>query len=110
MRCASVVAMAVVGMFVAGAASATTYTVTSANDSGPGSLRDAITQANASPGNNTVRFAIGNGSVILKPATPYPTTAGHVDIIGDSQPGYTSKPLIEIDASLLSAPAFHITS
>jgi hypothetical protein len=33
------------------------FTVTNVNDSGPGSLRDAITQANAAPDADTIVFA-----------------------------------------------------
>src|SRR5262245_18830759 len=35
------------------------FTVTNTDDSGPGSLRDAVQQANAQPGADTVRFAPG---------------------------------------------------
>ena len=46
----------------------TTYTVTTNADSGAGSLRDAITQANAHPGSTIVfdptAFTGGNASVI----------------------------------------------
>jgi parallel beta-helix repeat protein/predicted outer membrane repeat protein len=38
-------------------ASATTFEVTNTNDSGAGSLRDAIDQANANPGQDTITFA-----------------------------------------------------
>ena len=40
-----------------------TYTVTNPNDSGPGSLRDAIAQANTNPGPDAVAFAIPAGSL-----------------------------------------------
>jgi hypothetical protein len=43
-------ALAALCVFVAGALSATTYTVTNVNDSGAGSLRQAITDANANAG------------------------------------------------------------
>ncbi len=42
--------------FVAASAHAATFTVTNNSDSGAGSLRDAINQANASPGADTVNF------------------------------------------------------
>ena len=41
----------------AGPASAATIQVTNGNDAGPGSLRDAVNQANAAPGADTVTFA-----------------------------------------------------
>jgi hypothetical protein len=43
---------------------ATTFTVTSTANSGPGTLRDAIQQANASPGEDTIVFALPNPSTI----------------------------------------------
>ena len=54
----------------AGIASATTYTVTSTADSGAGSLRQAITDANASLGLDTIAFNItGSGVHTITPAT-----------------------------------------
>lgn len=48
------------------AANAATFTVTTLNDTGPGSLRDAIDQANRSAGTDTVNFAAGvSGSIVL---------------------------------------------
>ncbi|MEA2415371.1 MAG: hypothetical protein QOI58_2028 [Thermoanaerobaculia bacterium] len=50
--------------FVAGAASAATFTVTNTNATGPGSLVDAISQANASAGPHTINItASGTVSV-----------------------------------------------
>jgi YVTN family beta-propeller protein len=46
------------------AARAATFPVTNLNDSGAGSLRDAIGQANTSPGPDTITFAV-NGTIVL---------------------------------------------
>ena len=51
------------GHFIGPAAFAT-FVVTNNNDSGPGSLRDAIAQANASPGADTITFAV-TGTIVL---------------------------------------------
>ncbi|WP_394848472.1 right-handed parallel beta-helix repeat-containing protein [Pendulispora brunnea] len=57
------------GMFVAGAAHAASFSVTSTADSGVGSLRDAITQANATAGPHTITFAVA-GTINLATALP----------------------------------------
>jgi hypothetical protein len=44
----------------------TTYTVTSVADSGPGSLRDAIQQANGNPGPNEIDISLGSGAIVLE--------------------------------------------
>ncbi len=67
---------------------AANYTVTNTNDSGPGSLRQAILDANASPDLDTIDFNIpGVGPHIIQP------TSGQLDIVypviidGYIQPG-----------------------
>ncbi|HEY1598691.1 MAG TPA: right-handed parallel beta-helix repeat-containing protein, partial [Pirellulales bacterium] len=78
----------------------TVFSVTSTADSGAGSLRDAITQANANPGTDTIDFAIaGSGVQTITPLTQLPAITDPLTINGDSQPGYTGTPLIEIDGS-----------
>lgn len=46
------------------AAQAATFTVVNTNDSGPGSLRDAVTQANAAAGADTIVINVG-GTILL---------------------------------------------
>ena len=53
------------------AAQAATFTVTNTSDSGAGSLRQAILDANANPGLDTIAFDIpGAGVHTITPATP----------------------------------------
>lgn len=74
-------------------ASAATFTVTNTNDSGPGSLRDAITQANAAAGADTIAFNIsgagcdGAGVCTITPASLLPAISDTVLIDGYTQPG-----------------------
>jgi parallel beta-helix repeat protein len=74
-------------------------TVTTANDSGPGSLRQAILDANAIAGPNVIRFAIGSGLKTIAPASMLPAITDPVTIDGTTQPGYTGTPIIELDGS-----------
>src|SRR5262245_22263523 len=68
-------------------ASAATHTVTNVNDSGPGSLRQAILDSNAAPGFDIIEFAIpGSGVHTIATASPLPVTDG-LFIDGYSQPG-----------------------
>src|SRR4051812_35214114 len=85
---ARLVSAAILAVAISHVASAATFTVTSTNDSGVGSLRWAITNANATVGTNTIAFNIpGNGVKIISPATQYATIANPVVIDGYTQPG-----------------------
>ena len=73
--------------------SAATFTVTNTNDSGPGSLRQAITDANATPGADSIVFAIPSddpgchvfGLCEIHPTTNLPTITEQVTIDGYTQ-------------------------
>ena len=84
-----------------GLAAAATFTVTNTNDSGAGSLRQAITDANgAGAGPHTIAFDIPGGGVqTIAPATSLPTisiSSGGLTIDGTTQPGYSGSPLIDV--------------
>ena len=83
----------------AGAASATVFTVTNTADTGAGSLRQAITSANAASGADEVRFNIpGAGShTIAVTSAPLPVVTGRLKIDGATEPGFAGIPLIRID-------------
>lgn len=78
-------------------ANAAVFTVTTTADSGPGSLRQAILDANASPGADIITFLIpvagnrfeGSGSntyAVIELATALPTISEGVVIDGSTQP------------------------
>ncbi len=82
---------------------ASVLTVENANDTGPGSLRQALLDANASPGPDLIRFSFtGSGAFVIAPRTPFPAVSGSVVIDGTTQPGYAGTPRIQIRGSILS--------
>jgi uncharacterized repeat protein (TIGR01451 family) len=82
-------------------AAAATFTVINTNDSGAGSLRDAIFAANANPGADIINFSIpGAGTKTIKPTIPLPSINGTVTIDGTTQSPGSATPPVEIDGSL----------
>ena len=72
----------------AAGARADTYTVTNTADSGAGSLRQAILDANAHPGTDTIAFSIPGAGVqtIAVPVTALPVITSPVVIDGRRSP------------------------
>src|SRR5581483_9280429 len=83
----------------AGVASAATFSVTSTADSGPGSLRQAIVDANAHAGVDSIRFALPGSGVrtITVTSGALPAVTDPVVIDARTQPGYTDFPLVRLD-------------
>jgi titin len=83
-----------------------TFLVLNTNDAGAGSLRQAILDANASPGSNEIDFAIGNGGAqTIRPTSPLPALTNPVVIDGTTQPGFAGSPLIDLDGANFTTPA-----
>jgi len=78
---------------------ATTFVVTNTNDSGAGSLRQAILDANANPGSDLITFDIRSGLKTIMLASKLPDISDPVVIDGTTQPGFAGPPLIEINAT-----------
>jgi hypothetical protein len=77
-----------------------TFLVTTTDDSGPGSLREAIRSADSLPGANTIAFDVGKGGTqTITPLSPLPAVTRPVVIDGTTQPGHTDGPLIVLDGS-----------
>ena len=75
----------------------TVFPVTNTNDAGAGSLRQAIQGANVAPGSNAITFSIPGGGVhTITPASALATITGSVIVDGNTQPGFSGTPLIEI--------------
>ena len=69
-------------------ASGATFTVTNTNDSGAGSLRQAMTDANGNAGDDTIAFNVpGSGVHTIAPASALPDITEAVTIDGYTQPG-----------------------
>ena len=80
-------------------AGAATFTVTNTGDSGAGSLRQAIVDANALAGTDLIDFSIGTGVQTISPLSALPTITDPVIIDGTTQPGFLGTPIIELDGS-----------
>ena len=86
------------------AATRQNFVVTNNNNHGPGSLRDAILNANATIGKDTITFNIpGSGVKVIQLSAALPEITDPVVIDGTTQPGYAGSPLIELDGTLAGA-------
>ncbi|OUC15999.1 MAG: hypothetical protein B0A82_03825 [Alkalinema sp. CACIAM 70d] len=105
------------GFLISSAASSATVSitdndtvVTNTNDSGEGSLRQAILNANAFAGSNTITFQIpgaGPHTIALQSALPNITDTVIID--GTSQAEFTTTPLITLDGTAIATTANGLT-
>jgi YVTN family beta-propeller protein len=78
--------------------------VSNTDNDGPGSLRQAITDANARSGVDRIHFNIaGTPPHSIQPSTTLPTINEPVVVDGTTQPGYAGTPIIELDGSSAGA-------
>src|SRR5258706_6315920 len=92
-----------VATVLAGSAQAATFVVNNTGDSGAGSLRQAILDANGAAGIDTITFAIvGGGLQTISPLTNLPNITGAVIIDGYSQSGSSANTLALGDNAVLT--------
>lgn len=72
------------------------FFVTNTADTGDGSLRKAIMDANANSGLDTIAFYIGAGVQTIEPLSPLPDITSPLVINGRTQPGFVGKPIVEL--------------
>jgi uncharacterized repeat protein (TIGR01451 family) len=99
---------------------ATTFPVSNANDSGAGSLRQAILDANATPGTQTITFNLpGSGVQTINLTSQLPPITDPIIIDGYTQPGASANTLgvgnnavllIELNGANTSAAGLTITA
>jgi uncharacterized repeat protein (TIGR01451 family) len=83
-----------------------TFVVLNNNDSGFGSLRQAILNADANPGVDTISFAVPSNQLTIKPATLLPFVTDPTNIDASTQPGFAGTPIVVLDGSALpSSPS-----
>jgi uncharacterized repeat protein (TIGR01451 family) len=90
-----------------------TFTVTNTNDSGAGSLRDAITLANQNAGADAINFNIaGSGTQTINLLSALPLISGAVTIDGTTQNPQAATPPIELNGTGagLSATGINISA
>jgi hypothetical protein len=86
------------------AATRQSFVVTNANNHGTGSLREAIVNANATIGKDTIVFNIpGPGVKTITLLNALPEITDQVVIDATTQPGYAGTPLVEIDGLATSS-------
>jgi hypothetical protein len=84
--------------------------VTNANDSGTGSLRQAILDSNGNAGPNTIAFNIGSGGAqTIQPTSALPSITNPAIIDGTTQPGFAGSPLIVLNGSKAGSSASGLT-
>ncbi len=83
--------------------SSSSFVVTNNSDTGAGSLRQAITNANITPGTQTVSFNIaGTAPFGIFLLSDLPLVIDPIIIDGTTQPGYAGSPIIKIFGNALN--------
>lgn len=86
------------------AATRQSFVVTNANNHGAGSLREALVNANATVGKDTIVFNIpGPGVKTINVLNALPEITDSVVIDATTQPGYAGTPLVEVDGAALTS-------
>lgn len=89
-----------------------TFTVTSNSDvpvvMGT-TLRQAIMEADLSPGPNTIAFDLPAGDTTIAPLLPLPAVTTPTVIDGTTQPGYSGTPIVWIEATSTSSNSNGLT-
>jgi parallel beta-helix repeat protein len=75
------------------------FPVTNINDSGNGSLRDALNRANNTVGVDTISFNITSADKVIRPGSELPGLWDPTILDATTQPGYAGRPLVQIDGS-----------
>src|SRR2546425_11027634 len=76
---------------------AATFTVLNTSDSGAGSLRQAIIDANNNPGTDLISFRIpGTKPYTITPGSALPSITDPVTIDGTTQTNFTGQPIIQL--------------
>ena len=87
-----------------GGGGGTTFVVINTNDAGAGSLRQALLDANATAGIDSINFNIpGTGPFTITPLSPLPTLTGPVNINATTQPGYAGTPIVGLSGASAGA-------
>src|SRR4051794_6326888 len=81
-----------------------TFAVTTLNDGGTGSLRQAILDANANAGGDVIDFNVAGANRLTKGSLPAITDT--VDIDGTTAPGFVGMPVVEINYSAFNGLVF----
>ncbi|MBI2947857.1 MAG: right-handed parallel beta-helix repeat-containing protein [Verrucomicrobia bacterium] len=83
-----------------------TFTVTNTEDKGPGSLRQAILDANQTEEADSIEFKIpGLEPYTVRPLSPLPSISAPLTIDGTTQPGFAGQPIIELDGTRVTTQA-----
>src|SRR5713101_1262491 len=81
-KAGQILLLVVLALSVARFSKSVTFMVINTNDSGPGSLRQAILGANANSGFDTIAFSIGSGPQTIAPLSPLPAITDPVIVDG----------------------------
>jgi titin len=89
-----------------------TFTVTNLADAGPGTIRQAITDANATPGADLIDFNIpGTPPFTIGLASLLPPIFETATIDATTQPGYSNKPIVSLNGiAVLSGNGLTLSS